>query len=135
MRYRVTFLVGLGAGYILGTRAGREQYERMRRITLKIAKSPVVTEAVTGARGEVRQQWERLRERPAPGQTALDEEDDAGPSAGVGHGRLGRLAAHVPHTFGRRTHPAISHSHNGTSHPSQWAGDWTDGPDESDHMP
>ena len=31
MRYRVTFVVGLALGYVLGTKAGRERYEQLKR--------------------------------------------------------------------------------------------------------
>lgn len=141
MRYRVTFLLGLGAGYILGTRAGRDQYEQMRRITKKVAESPVVTGAVSGARREAGRQWGRLRESATARSSGRggdgEDEDGAGPARGrLGRrGRLGQLTAHMPHGFGHRTHPAVSHSHNGTSH-GRWHGpEWADGPDESDHLP
>jgi hypothetical protein len=31
MRYRLTFLLGVGAGYVLGARAGRERYDALMR--------------------------------------------------------------------------------------------------------
>jgi len=45
MRYRMAFIAGLGVGFVLGTRAGRERYEQMRKITRKAADSPAVQQA------------------------------------------------------------------------------------------
>ncbi len=38
----MTLAAGLGAGYVLGTRAGREQYEKMRAAVRKVADAPAV---------------------------------------------------------------------------------------------
>ena len=45
MRYRLAFITGLGVGFVLGTRAGRERYEQMRKLARKVADSPAVQEA------------------------------------------------------------------------------------------
>ena len=45
MRYRWVFCTGLGIGFVLGTRAGRERYEQMRRVARKIADNPTVQQA------------------------------------------------------------------------------------------
>ncbi|MDF5757005.1 YtxH domain-containing protein [Spongiactinospora sp. TRM90649] len=45
MRYRVTFAVGLAVGYVLGSRAGRERYEQIKRATQRVVDSPAVQEA------------------------------------------------------------------------------------------
>ena len=45
MRYRVTFIAGLAAGYVLGTRAGRERYEQIQRAVRRVADTPAVQEA------------------------------------------------------------------------------------------
>ncbi|KWX09893.1 hypothetical protein TR74_06895, partial [Carbonactinospora thermoautotrophica] len=42
MRYRATFLVGLGLGYVLGARAGRERYEQIRRAADNFLRNPRV---------------------------------------------------------------------------------------------
>ncbi|MER6507298.1 YtxH domain-containing protein [Nonomuraea sp. NPDC001636] len=51
MRYRMTFAVGLAVGYVLGSRAGRERYEQIKRAAQRVADSPRVQEAagVVGA--------------------------------------------------------------------------------------
>ena len=48
MASKLPFIIGLGAGYVLGTRAGRAQYERMKtaasRAAARVAERPVVRE-------------------------------------------------------------------------------------------
>lgn len=48
---KTTFVVGLGIGYVLGARAGRERYESIRRTARQVKDSPAVQEAagVVGA--------------------------------------------------------------------------------------
>lgn len=52
MRYRVVFVIGLAVGYVLGSRAGRERYEQIKRLAQRIADNPKVQEAagLVGAR-------------------------------------------------------------------------------------
>ena len=45
MRGKLWFLAGLGAGYVFGTRAGREKYEELASTARKIKESPTVQEA------------------------------------------------------------------------------------------
>ncbi|WP_424213895.1 YtxH domain-containing protein [Streptomyces sp. BI20] len=49
MRYKVTFLAGLALGYVLGTRAGRERYERLRKSARDFAANPAVRNAAETA--------------------------------------------------------------------------------------
>jgi hypothetical protein len=45
MRYRVVFFTGLGIGFVLGARAGRERYEQLRKLARRLADSPAVQQA------------------------------------------------------------------------------------------
>jgi hypothetical protein len=45
MKYRITFLSGLAAGYVLGARAGRERYEQIRQLTRRVTDSPAAQQA------------------------------------------------------------------------------------------
>ncbi|MGW6411433.1 YtxH domain-containing protein [Streptomyces vinaceus] len=49
MRYKVTFVVGLALGYVLGTRAGRERYEQLKKSARGIAQNPAVRNAAESA--------------------------------------------------------------------------------------
>ncbi|MEU2337247.1 YtxH domain-containing protein [Streptomyces sp. NPDC006654] len=42
MRYKLTFVVGLALGYVLGTRAGRERYEQLKKSARRVAQNPAV---------------------------------------------------------------------------------------------
>jgi hypothetical protein len=45
MRYRLTFLLGVGAGYVLGARAGRERYDQLMRSFRDAKEQPGVQSA------------------------------------------------------------------------------------------
>ena len=42
MRHKAVFAIGLSAGYVLGSRAGRQRYEQIRRVSRSIASSAPV---------------------------------------------------------------------------------------------
>ena len=69
MGTRFGLLLGLGAGYVLGTKAGREQYEKIRSGASKLRRFPVVAKPLDAA-GEkvsdiVREQGERVTDTVA----------------------------------------------------------------------
>jgi hypothetical protein len=45
MRYRIAFISGLAAGFVVGTRAGRERYEQLKRLARTAADNPAVQQA------------------------------------------------------------------------------------------
>jgi hypothetical protein len=45
MRYRLVFFTGLGIGFVLGARAGRERYEQLRKLARKTADNPAIQQA------------------------------------------------------------------------------------------
>ena len=49
MASKIPFILGLGAGYVLGTRAGRAQYERIKAAATHVAEQPFVREKVDSA--------------------------------------------------------------------------------------
>jgi len=53
MGFRFGFLTGLGAGYYLGARAGRQRYEQINRAVAKARRSPAVETAAEKARSVV----------------------------------------------------------------------------------
>ncbi|PRX04278.1 UNVERIFIED_ORG: hypothetical protein CLV66_108242 [Actinomadura viridilutea] len=54
MKYRASFIAGAAVGYVLGTRAGRERYEQIKRMSRRLLENPTVQETagVLRARGE-----------------------------------------------------------------------------------
>ena len=49
MRRRFTFLAGIAVGFVAGTRAGRERYEQMVKLSRKVVESPAVQQATRAA--------------------------------------------------------------------------------------
>jgi hypothetical protein len=49
MRYRLTFVCGVAVGYVLGTRAGRERYEQLRKNAQRVAQNTAVRNAAESA--------------------------------------------------------------------------------------
>lgn len=47
MKGKILFVVGLGVGYVLGTRAGRERYEQIKRAAEGVWNQPAVQQGVS----------------------------------------------------------------------------------------
>ncbi|MGW4028912.1 YtxH domain-containing protein [Streptomyces sp. NPDC004838] len=55
MRYKLTFVVGLALGYVIGTRAGRERYEQLKKSVRQFSQNPAVRNAAESAAQNSRQ--------------------------------------------------------------------------------
>ncbi|MBK5227857.1 MAG: hypothetical protein JJE05_05040 [Actinobacteria bacterium] len=51
MRGRLGVLIGFGAGYVLGAKAGKERYVQLRRLYDNLLDSPAVRKATGTAKG------------------------------------------------------------------------------------
>jgi hypothetical protein len=51
MKFRAGLMIGMGVGYVLGARAGRERYEQIKRISSKTARHPAVSQILDQATG------------------------------------------------------------------------------------
>ncbi|WP_103063980.1 protoporphyrinogen oxidase [Actinomyces qiguomingii] len=69
MASKLPFIIGLGAGYVLGARAGRAQYERIKASATKLMDQPFVRDKVsaasTRASAFVREQGEAVTDKVA----------------------------------------------------------------------
>ena len=54
MKGKILLVVGLGIGYVLGTRAGREKYDQMKATALKFWNDPRVQKRVDDAQDFVK---------------------------------------------------------------------------------
>ena len=50
---KLLFVAGLGTGFVLGSRAGRERYEQIRTTAQNVWQSPAVQQAVAGRMPDV----------------------------------------------------------------------------------
>ncbi len=110
-RYRITFLGGLAAGFVLGARAGRERYEQLKRLGRRVADSPAAQQAA----GAVQAQAAGLAKTAR--QKVTDELHDRVPKmAGTARTKVG---GHLP---GLR-HRNGSSRHSGGNGAAETAGD------------
>ena len=56
MKGKILFVAGLGLGYVLGTRAGREKYDQLKTAALKVWNDPRLQKQVDAAQGFVKDQ-------------------------------------------------------------------------------
>jgi hypothetical protein len=54
MKGKILFVAGLGLGYVLGTRAGREKYEQLKSNAMKLWNDPRVQRQVDAAESFVK---------------------------------------------------------------------------------
>ncbi|MGV3712576.1 YtxH domain-containing protein [Pseudolysinimonas sp.] len=54
MKGKILFVAGLGLGYVLGTRAGREKYDQLKTAALKVWNDPRVQKQVDAAESFVK---------------------------------------------------------------------------------
>ncbi|WP_127841376.1 YtxH domain-containing protein [Actinomyces wuliandei] len=55
MATKIPFAIGLGVGYVLGARAGRAQYERIKATAARVAEQPFVRQRIDTASARVSQ--------------------------------------------------------------------------------
>ena len=63
MKNKIVFATGLAAGYVLGTRAGRESYEVLKAKAGELWNSPRVQESVSGATGVIKDKLPAVQEQ------------------------------------------------------------------------
>jgi hypothetical protein len=99
-RYRITFLSGLAAGFVLGARAGRERYEQLKRLGRRVADNPAAQQAA----GAVQAQAAGLAK--AARQKVTDELHDRVPKmAGTARAKVGDHVPGMRHRNGSSRHP------------------------------
>jgi hypothetical protein len=62
MKGKILFVAGLGIGYVLGTRAGREKYEQIKATALKVWNDPRVQKQVDGVQDFVKEKGPEVAE-------------------------------------------------------------------------
>ncbi|GHH87071.1 hypothetical protein GCM10018793_61410 [Streptomyces sulfonofaciens] len=92
MRYRLTFAAGLALGYVLGTRAGREQYEKIKQSVQDLAQNPAVRNTAESAAQQSRDLAGRAYH------TVSGKVGERMPDAVTGRVRSMRERAHAGHS-------------------------------------
>ena len=70
---KLGFLVGFGAGYVLGAKAGHERYDQLRRLYDNLLSSPQVKRAGGKARDAVETGYGQARDKAQEGVTKVQE--------------------------------------------------------------
>ena len=63
MRTKAVFLLGGAVGYVLGTRAGREQFEKIRSSAQTVWQNPKVQDTVSGAQARISEKAPELKDK------------------------------------------------------------------------
>ncbi|MCD9198299.1 hypothetical protein [Aeromicrobium wangtongii] len=61
---KLTLLAAFGGGYVLGAKAGRERYEKIRETAQQVAEDPRVQQATAQAQEFVRETAEKVKDDP-----------------------------------------------------------------------
>jgi hypothetical protein len=90
----MAFVVGLGVGFVLGARAGRERYDQMVKVTRKAADSPAVQQAAGAiqaqAAGLVKTTKDKLADQvPKIAESARGKAGTARSKAGTARSKVG----------------------------------------------
>ena len=79
MRGKLMFITGLAAGFVLGSRAGREKYEEIRANAKKVWEHPTVQEAAGVAQAQANKLYSEGKDKI--GQSKLGEKLSSGSSS------------------------------------------------------
>src|ERR687890_515624 len=80
MRGKLMFISGLAAGFVLGSRAGREKYEEIRANAQKVWEHPTVQEAAGVAQAQANKLYTEGKDKL--GSSKLGEKISSGSSSG-----------------------------------------------------
>jgi len=84
-KYRITFLTGLAAGYVLGARAGRERYEQIVRLGRQVADNPAAQQAAGAVQAQAAGLAKTARQKVSDGLPKLSGSKVAGFVPGMRH--------------------------------------------------
>jgi len=99
-RYRITFLSGLAAGFILGARAGRERYEQLKRLGRRVADSPAAQQAAGAVQAQAAGLAKTARQKVTDGL-----HDRVPKMAGTARAKVGDRVPGLRHRNGSSRHP------------------------------
>ena len=93
---KLTFVVGIAAGYVLGTRAGRGRYEQIKQLSGRAWNHPAVAEQRQKTTEQIRQRGPEVA--AAAGQAAIK---------GMGQAAKSAASAGFQAAIGRRPGPIV----------------------------
>ncbi len=73
MKGRIGALIGFGAGYVLGAKAGNERYDQLQRLYDNLLASPAVRKASGKARDAAGSGLDQVKEKASEGASKVTE--------------------------------------------------------------
>ncbi len=70
---KLGFLVGFGAGYVLGAKAGTERYEQLKRLYDNLASSPAVRQATGRAKTAASSGMSTVKDKASEGASKVTD--------------------------------------------------------------
>lgn len=84
MKVRLGFLVGFGAGYVMGAKAGPERYEQLRRLYENVLSSPALRQAKGKVKDAAGTGFEQARDTVTDGVQKVKERKSGTDGASAG---------------------------------------------------
>jgi len=85
--YRISFLGGLAAGYVLGAQAGRERYEQLKQLARKAAESPAMQQTAGALQAQAQATAKTAKDKATTGlRKGASKVTRRGPAAGRSRG-------------------------------------------------
>ncbi|RZT59617.1 hypothetical protein EV140_1598 [Microcella alkaliphila] len=111
MRGKILFATGLAVGYVLGTRAGRERYEQIKKASDRFWGDPRVQRQVDKVDGYVREKAPEVAEFVADGAkkvvtTVMNKTESASSSGAAAKNSTGSASTSTKNSSSTRTAPA-----------------------------
>jgi hypothetical protein len=106
---KMTFLVGAGVGYVLGTRGGRDHYAKIQELARNTAERPEFRQAVDKV-GPLAEKAKAMASQKIPG-TRVDEPQGHQPDSGPSDAAEVPEAATEPTSAAPATEPSDAGSH------------------------
>lgn len=80
---KMSFLIGFGAGYVLGAKAGTERYEQLKRLYENLQSSPQVRRATHKAKDAASTGFEKAQEVAQEGVDKIKSRNNDSPGLSV----------------------------------------------------
>lgn len=106
MRGRIWFLGGLGIGYVLGTRAGRQRFDQMVSTTRRLWESPTVQEAAGVVQAQANKLYDQGRQVVSEQVHKISGREGGSPEARVAETRTAEPGEDLGAADRRRQFPA-----------------------------
>jgi hypothetical protein len=83
---KLTLLVAAGAGYVLGSRAGRERYEQIKTQATKTWNNPKVQDTVDTVQSQAKTAAGDVKDKVADKISSTNDDHEQGDTVGPGQG-------------------------------------------------